>query len=72
MTVPAVPNRSPENLERGALPFRAFPLPLGGNVGNALHNAFRARLLRLPQPPEINGLTRLWPPEKSKVNHART
>lgn len=72
MTVPAVPNRSLEHLELGALPFRAFPLPLGGNVGNALHNAFRARLVRLWEPVRINGLTRLWPPEKSKVNHART
>lgn len=72
MTVPAVPYRSLEHLERRAIPFRAFPLPLGGNVGNALHNTSRARLVRFPRPPEINGLTRLWPPEKSKVYHART
>jgi hypothetical protein len=37
MTVPSVPNRSLEHLEREALPFQAFPLPMGGNVGNACH-----------------------------------
>ncbi len=41
MTVPAVPNRSMEHLERGAFPFRAFPLPLGGNVWNAGHSLSR-------------------------------
>ncbi len=63
MTVPAVPNRSLEHLERGALPFRAFPLPLGGNVGNALQNPLGDRLVKLLRPLEINDLTRLWPPE---------
>lgn len=63
MTVPAVPYRSLEHLKRGALPFLAFPLPLGGNVWNALNNKLRDRLVRLPRPREINGLTRLWPLE---------
>lgn len=44
MTVPAVPNLTLEHLERGALPFRAFPLPLGGNVGNAFLPLSRKRV----------------------------
>lgn len=44
MTVPAVPIRSSERRERSPHPFPPFPLPTGGNVGNA----FR-QMQRLPE-----------------------
>jgi hypothetical protein len=44
MTVPTVPNRSLEHSEPGALPFRAFPLPKGGNVWNASHQLSRMNI----------------------------
>jgi hypothetical protein len=71
MTVPAVPNRSLEHLERGALPFRAFPLPLGGNVGNALHNPLGPTSY-IAEPSRDQRLNPSVAPGIGWRNHART
>jgi hypothetical protein len=71
MTVPVVPYRSLERLERGALPFRAFPLPLGGNVGNALGRVSWNRPVRFHRQRNFSDLTRLRPPD-NRIGHART
>lgn len=70
MTVPNVPNRSPERRERGANPFLAFPLPMGGNVGNA-----RAKVEEITRDGDrhliwIKALTLLWPLPHSRAIHA--
>lgn len=66
MTVPSVPDRSLERWERWLQPFLPFPLPMGGNVGNAPERIDVNRRVGLLRAFHFKTLPRLWPPDNRK------